>query len=145
MVEPVLLSLTNVTICYGSASAVEDLSLDVRPGEIFGLLGPNGSGKSSTLAVISGTMKPLRGTVEIAGIQIANHPDRYRHSIGLVPQELAIYEELSALDNLLFFGRLYGLTGPTLRQRADEVLDCVRLTQFAAAGRTRFPAECSVA
>jgi len=126
-----VLSLQNVTIHYGRTPAVQELSLDVQAGEVFGLLGPNGSGKSTTLTAIAGLRPLSSGSIRICDLCVREQPLEYRHKLGLVPQELAFYEDLSARDNLLFFGRLYGLKGTVLRQRVEEVLDLVWLTEQA--------------
>jgi ABC-2 type transport system ATP-binding protein len=124
-----VLSLQNLTIRYGTTLAVDGLSLEVQPGEIYGLLGPNGSGKSSTLAAAAGIVTPSAGEILVAGLRLAAHPHECCRRFGVVPQELAFYEELSPTDNLAFFARLYGLSGPRLRQRVQEVLSDVQLTQ----------------
>jgi ABC-2 type transport system ATP-binding protein len=124
-----VLTLQEVTIRFGHTVAVADLSLEVRPGEIFGLLGPNGSGKSSTISAIAGALTPLAGRIEVLGCCEASLPLAYRRYIGLVPQELALYEDLSAEDNLLFFGRLYGLSGQLLRRRVANALEMVGLAE----------------
>src|SRR5262245_50054449 len=126
-----VLSLHQVTIRYGDFLAVRDLSLDVAAGEIFGLLGPNGSGKSTTLAAIAGERTPDHGSIRLAGRRIDEAPTEYRRRLGLVPQELALYEDLTAEQNLVFFGRLYGLSGGHLRQRIEEVLGFVQLGEHA--------------
>jgi ABC-2 type transport system ATP-binding protein len=127
MTPSTILSLHDVTLGYGGMVAVDSLCLHVRPGELFGLLGPNGSGKSTTLAAIVGALAPMTGEIRVAGRSERDDPLAYRRSIGLVPQELALYEELSALQNVAFFGRLYGLSGRLLRRRVAEVLDFVLL------------------
>lgn len=123
-----LLQIENLTVRHGGITAVDGLCLDVFAGEVLGLLGPNGSGKSSTLGAVAGTLPFLEGRVAIAGVSLRERPDDYRRRVGLVPQELAVYEELTPLDNLTLFGSLYGLHGRTLRTRADEVLDVVGLS-----------------
>jgi ABC-2 type transport system ATP-binding protein len=124
-----ILSLHDVTLSYGGPVAVDSLCLRVHKGEVYGLLGPNGSGKSTTLAAISAALAPVAGEVRVAGRREADDPHAYRRSIGLVPQELALFEELSAQQNVSFFARLYGLAGRALRRRVDEVLDFVRLAE----------------
>jgi ABC-2 type transport system ATP-binding protein len=131
MPTPPVLSLQEVTLRYGDTLAVDALSLEVRRGEIFGLLGPNGCGKSTTLAAVAGALPPAAGVLRIEGIEERADPLAYRRLVGLVPQELALYEELSAEDNLLFFGRLYGLHGGDLRRRVGQALDFVRLADRA--------------
>lgn len=131
MAKDSVLTLQDLTVCYGTTRAVDGLCLEVRRGEIFGLLGPNGSGKSTTLAAISGTLTINAGSIHVCGVHPGRQPLLYRCQLGLVPQELAIYEDLSAEDNLLFFGRLYGLGGRELRRRVAEALVFVHLTEQA--------------
>ena len=128
---PVALSLVDVTARYGARVAVDGVSLDVRRGEIVGLLGPNGSGKSTTLAVAAGVLDPATGTVTVEGRTRAADPAAFALRVGLVPQEPAVYDELTATDNLTFFGRLYGLAGTDLRRRAARALSRVKLTDRA--------------
>lgn len=131
MPSETVLTLQDVTIRYGPTVAVDGLCLEVSSGEIFGLLGPNGSGKSSTLAAISGGMRPSTGRICVRGVEERRQPLGYRRLIGLVPQEPAFYEELSARDNLRFFGRLYNLRGRDLQARITEALAFVCLTEDA--------------
>jgi ABC-2 type transport system ATP-binding protein len=125
----VALTLDAVRVRYGTTLAVDGVSLAVRPGEVVGLLGPNGSGKSTTLAVAAGIIDPLAGSVAIDGIRRDRDPERFARLVGLVPQEPALYDELSAEANLSFFGQLYGLSGCDLRRRIGWVLAQVRLTE----------------
>lgn len=125
------LSLAGIRVRYGKTLAVDGLSFDVNRGEIAALLGPNGSGKSTTLAVAAGILDPEAGSVLACGIERKANPDAYARSVGLVPQEPALYEELSAEGNLLFFGRLYGLNGYDLRCRVAVAIDRVRLNDRA--------------
>jgi ABC-2 type transport system ATP-binding protein len=127
MPTPPVLSLHDVTLRYGDTVAVDGLSLEVGRGEIFGLLGPNGCGKSTTLAAVAGALAPAAGVIRVAGVEERADPLAYRRLAGLVPQELALYEELTAEDNLLFFGRLYGQRGRDLLRRAGAALEFVRL------------------
>lgn len=122
------LSLVDVRVRYGDTLALDRLTFDVGPGEIVAVLGPNGSGKSTTLAVAAGVLDPVQGEVVACGTRRADDPERYARHIGLVPQDPALYEDLSAEANLLFFGRLYGLSGYDLRCRVAAALDRVRLT-----------------
>jgi ABC-2 type transport system ATP-binding protein len=126
-----VLELENLTIRYGGLVAVDGLSLRVAAGEIFGLLGPNGSGKSTTIAAVAGGLPPAYGTIRVAGRREADDPLAYRRLIGLVPQELALFDELTAEQNLAFFGRLYGLGGARLGRRLDEVLALIGLKGHA--------------
>jgi ABC-2 type transport system ATP-binding protein len=129
--QTTVLSLQDVTIRYGAAVAVDALCLEVRRGEVFGLLGPNGCGKSSTLAAITGLLRPAAGVIRIEGRREEDDPFGYRRRFGLVPQELAVYEELTAEDNLSFFGRLYGLRGRELHGKVADALRFVRLNEQA--------------
>src|SRR5262245_675006 len=97
-----VLSVRNLTVRYGSVVAVDSLTLEVRPGEIFGLLGPNGSGKSTTLAAVAGDLAPTAGEVRVCGMCERDKPAAYRRALGLVPQELALFDELTALQNVTF-------------------------------------------
>jgi ABC-2 type transport system ATP-binding protein len=112
---------------YGRSAAVRDLTFDVRRGECFGLLGPNGAGKTTALNMIAGLLPPTAGDIRIAGIPLNTRPLEAKASIGIVPQELALYPALSARENLVFFGRLYGLRGRGLAERLRHALDAVGL------------------
>ncbi|AUD14331.1 export ABC transporter ATP-binding protein [Planococcus sp. MB-3u-03] len=107
--------------------AVNEVSLVLRQGESVGLLGPNGAGKSTAIAMISTLMKPSSGDVRLNGKSVLKKPAEMRRVLGVVPQKIALYEELSAYENLKFFGRLYGLSGNKLEQRIDYVLELVGL------------------
>lgn len=122
-----MLRITELRKRYGDTAAVDGLSLEVRPGEIFGLLGPNGAGKSTTIAMSAGLLKPDSGRVEIVGLGAPSDPE-VRRAIGLAPQTLALYDELTASENLSFFGRLYGLRGAALASRVDWALEFAGLT-----------------
>jgi ABC-2 type transport system ATP-binding protein len=125
---PVALCLRNVSVRYGRRVAVCGLSLDVRRGEVVGLLGPNGSGKSSTLLAAAGVIDPAAGTVSIDGITRKQDTAGFAAQVGLVPQDPALYDELSAIDNLAFFGKLYGLRDFTLDARIGRALIRARLS-----------------
>lgn len=117
-----ILEVRNLRKAYGDLVAVEDVSFSVEPGEVFGLLGPNGAGKSTTMMMICGLLKPDRGRILLDGQEM--RPDRreLKRLLGVVPQDLAIYPDLTARENLRFFGRLYGLSGRTLEERVDDAL-----------------------
>src|SRR5713226_4593884 len=112
---------------YGRAAALEGVSFTVEDGEMFGLLGPNGAGKTTLLSIVSCLMEPSAGEVRIYGRPVKPSDREVRRHIGIVPQELAIYGELTARENLAFFGELYGIGGAALRRRVDEVLAAVGL------------------
>ncbi|MGF1507889.1 MAG: ABC transporter ATP-binding protein [Myxococcota bacterium] len=112
---------------FGELVAVDKISFTARGGEIFGLLGPNGAGKSTTIGCISGLLKPSTGRVRLMGHDVATAGPVARRSLGFVPQELALYEELSARENLRYWGSAYGLRGATLEHRVQAVLEAVEL------------------
>ena len=125
------LSLRGLGKDYGARTAVGAIDLDAARGECLGLLGPNGAGKTTTISMACGVVTPTRGTVAICGIDLAREPFAARRKLGLVPQELAIYDELSALQNLRYFGALYGLSGEALAARIDWALGVVGLRDRA--------------
>ena len=126
-----VLSLDGVSLRWGTKCVVSGLNLQVQAGQILGFLGPNGSGKSTTLSAISSHKQVDSGEIKINGVSYAEAPELYRQRLGYVPQDLAFYEELSARDNLLFFGRMYGIHGRLLRERVMDALDFVQLVNQA--------------
>jgi ABC-2 type transport system ATP-binding protein len=117
-----------LTKSYGTLKAVDRVSFHVREGEIYGLLGPNGAGKTTTLSMVSGLLQPDEGRVTFDGVDLAAEPLRVKQQLGVVPQEVALYEELTARENLNFWGGLYGLSGSKLKDAISAVLDQVGLT-----------------
>ena len=126
-----MLSAENLQKSYGERVAVAGVSLQVACGEILGLLGPNGAGKSTTVGMIAGLVTPETGNVTVAGKTLARDAAAYKRGIGLVPQDLALYEDLGALANLQLFGSLYGMSGTQLRERATAALELVGLADRA--------------
>jgi ABC-2 type transport system ATP-binding protein len=116
---------------YGQRRAVDGVSLQVKPGELLALLGPNGAGKSTTVGMIAGLVVPDSGSASVNGNTLAADAASYKHGIGLVPQDIALYEELGALANLQLFGSLYGMGGAALAHRANEALQLVGLADRA--------------
>jgi len=116
---------------YGDLQAVTDLSFEVAPGETFGLLGPNGAGKTTSISMICGLLAPDAGSIAVEGVEIRPGSIAGRELIGYVPQELALYPDLSGQENLTFFGRLYGLRGAEAKARIGETLEMVGLTDRA--------------
>jgi ABC-2 type transport system ATP-binding protein len=112
---------------FGDLVAVDGVSLTISPGETYGLLGPNGAGKTTTISMIAGLLRPDRGRIEVLGRQMSASNLEAKSLVGLVPQEIAIYPDLTGEENLRFFGRLYGMGGPELAKRIDEVLAIVGL------------------
>ena len=125
------LSLRGLGKDYGTRTAVGTVDLEVVRGECIGLLGPNGAGKTTTISMACGVITPSRGKVAITGIDLAADPYAAKAKLGLVPQELAIYEDLSATQNLRYFGALYGLSGALLAERVDWALGVVGLRDRA--------------
>jgi len=126
-----MLKVEKLTKAYGAIRAVDSVSLEVRPGEIYGLLGPNGAGKTTTISMISGLLRPDAGEVSVAGTAFSANPQQAKRIMGVVPQELAIYEELSGRENLEFWGRMAGLSRPDARARAGELLVALTLADRA--------------
>lgn len=109
------------------AVAVDDVSFDIQEGEIFSLLGPNGAGKTTTISILSCLLRPDSGDARVGGFSVSTESSKVRGLIGVVPQDVALYDDLSGRENLLFWGRMYGLGGADLQRRVDEVLDLVGL------------------
>jgi ABC-2 type transport system ATP-binding protein len=126
-----LLIATDVRKSYGGFRAVNGVSLEIPHGSLYGLLGPNGAGKTTLISMLTGLMAADSGTVKLGGITVHPRAVDVRRSIGLAPQELAIYPDLTARENARFFARLYGLDGPELERRIDEALGAVQLLDRA--------------
>lgn len=116
---------------YGDKLSVDHLNLAIGEGEIFGLLGPNGAGKSTAINMIVGLLRMDQGQIRVDGISVKDRPLEVKRRIGLVPQDLALYESMSAADNVAFFGKLYGLRGRHLKDRVTEALAFVGLEDRA--------------
>ncbi len=128
---PPILEVHNLVKKYGDLTAVNGISFDIREGEIFSLLGPNGAGKTTTISVLSTLYAPTSGDATICGHSVRKEPMAARRCIGVVPQELALYDDLTALENLTFWGQMYGLTGKELTSRIAEVLEQIGLADRA--------------
>lgn len=137
---------------YGDLVAVDGVSFTVREGEIFGLLGPNGAGKSTTIGCVSGLLTPSSGRVRIHGHDVEREARSAREHLGLVPQEVALYEELTARENLTYWAGAYGLRGPDAEERVEEVLALVglldrgddRVEEFSGGMKRRLNFGCGV-
>jgi ABC-2 type transport system ATP-binding protein len=116
---------------YGRTTALERVSIQVARGEMFGLLGPNGAGKTTLLSILSCLLSATSGEVRLLGRPVVPADRELRRHLGIVPQELAIYGELTARENLFFFGELYGLKGAELRRRVDRILTAIGLADRA--------------
>src|SRR5882724_10380991 len=126
-----MLEIRNVRKRFGSLVAVDDVSFTVEPGRLTGLLGPNGAGKTTTVSMIAGLIAPEKGSVLVNGHPLSGDADPLKKKIGLVPQDLALYDELSARENLKFFGGLYGLAGQALEDAMKSALTLVGLADRA--------------
>jgi ABC-2 type transport system ATP-binding protein len=128
---PSILEARNLVKKYGDFTAVNGISFEIKEGEIFSLLGPNGAGKTTTISMLSTLYVPTSGEATVGGHSITKEPMAVRNLIGVVPQDLALYEDLTARENLSFWGQMYGLSGKTLNSRIDEVLEQIDLTDKA--------------
>ncbi len=128
---PSILHANNLVRKFGELTAVDDVSFDIQEGEIFSLLGPNGAGKTTTISMLSTLLAPTSGDALINGFSIKGDSMQVRKYIGIVPQEIALYDELSALENLNYWGKLYDLSGQELNHRVSEVLDQIGLSDRA--------------
>ena len=128
---PPILEVRNLVKKYGDFIAVKGISFDIKEGEIFSLLGPNGAGKTTTISVLSTLFAPTSGDAVICGHSVKDEPMAVKRAIGVVPQELALYEDLTAHENLVFWGQMYGLTGRALTSRIGEVLEQIGLQDKA--------------
>ncbi len=126
-----ILQVNNLVKKYGDFVAVQGISFDIQEGEVFGLLGPNGAGKTTTISMLSTLYVPSGGDATIGGHSIRTEPMAVRRLIGVVPQELALYDDLTARENLQFWGQMYGLSGKALSNRIAEVLEQIGLTDKA--------------
>jgi ABC-2 type transport system ATP-binding protein len=113
---------------FGDVKAVQGTSFEIQQGEIFSLLGPNGAGKSTVISTLSCLLEPTRGEAWVMGHSILEQPQEVKSCLGVVPQEIALYPDLSARENLKFWGRMYGQRGQDLSQRVDEVLEVIGLS-----------------
>src|SRR6266478_6208087 len=123
-----LLEVRDLRKRYGAQPALDGVSFEVAAGELFGLLGPNGAGKTTLMSIVAGLTQPSAGEVRLRGQLFTRGRKDLRHIIGIVPQDLAIYNELTARENLRFFGQLYGLGGAALEGRVNDVLAAVALS-----------------
>jgi len=128
---PNILEVQNLVKQYGDFTAVKGISFDIKEGEIFSLLGPNGAGKTTTISMLSTLYTPTSGDATIGGHSISKNPMAVKQVIGVVPQEIALYEDLTAKENLIFWGQMYGLSGKALNSRVDEVLEQIGLVDKA--------------
>lgn len=126
-----ILEVRDLVKKYDEVTAVKGVSFEIREGEIFSLLGPNGAGKTTTISVLSTLYRATSGDATIAGYSVTREPMAVRKVIGVVPQELALYDDLTARENLVFWGQMYNLSGSALNARIDEVLEQIGLADRA--------------
>ena len=124
------IELNNLTKKFGDFTAVDDLSLQVREGEIFGFLGPNGAGKSTTIRMLCTLASPTSGSAKIAGYDLIKDSSNVRENIGLVAEKMIMYDNLTAAENLRFFGKLYAIPKQKREERIDELLDLVGMQEW---------------
>ena len=125
------IEVLNLHRSFGDTKAVQGAKFDVQQGEIFSLLGPNGAGKTTTISMLSCLLRPDEGDARVMGHSIKDNQMGVKSVLGVVPQEIALYEDLTARENLTFWGKMYGLRGRTLKKRVDEVLDVIGLRDRA--------------
>jgi len=121
------IEVRNLKKSFGDFQAVQDASFNADTGEVLSLLGPNGAGKSTTISMLSGLLMPTDGDASIMGHSVTKEPEAAKASLGVVPQDIALYLDLSARENLVFWGKMYGLRGAVLKSRVDEVLEVIGL------------------
>jgi ABC-2 type transport system ATP-binding protein len=125
-----IIEVKNLTKMFNKFTAVDDISFDVKKGEIFGLLGPNGAGKSTTLRMLATLARPTKGTATIGGYDIVKNDTEVRKLIGIVSEKMIMYDRLTAKENLWFFGSLFNIPKDVLTKRIDELLELVQLTKW---------------
>jgi ABC-2 type transport system ATP-binding protein len=138
-VTPSAISVAGLTRRFGSFTAVDGVTFEVERGEIFGYLGANGAGKSTTIRMLTGLLAPTSGEARVAGHDVATAPESVKGAIGYMSQKFSLYLDLPVLENLLFFGGAYGLSGKPLRRRADELLERTGLAGLGAATTGELP------
>ncbi|NLG71615.1 MAG: ABC transporter ATP-binding protein, partial [Chloroflexi bacterium] len=126
-----VVELSNLVKKYGERTVVDNVSFEIRQGEIFSLLGPNGAGNTTIRSMICGVVQPTSGEARIGGYSIVREPMKAKALLGVVPQEIALYDTLSARDNLFFWGRMYGMESARLKRRVEEVLELTGLRDRA--------------
>ena len=124
-----LLSVKNLTKVFSNKTVVNDLSFHINEKEILGILGPNGAGKSTTFNIISGLLKPDKGEICLTDNDMNVSKKQYKSNIGVVPQEISLYESMTIQENLLFLGKLYGVRGKKLKERVESLIEDVQLTE----------------
>src|SRR3954451_21993885 len=127
--EPVI-DIAGVTIRFGSFTAVDGVTLSIRPGEVFGLLGPNGSGKTTLIRALCGLLPLAEGSARVLGRDVTTDAERVRAHIGYMSQKFALYPDLTAAENLAFYAGIYGLTGNRARERTEALVNLTGLGPY---------------
>ncbi|MFC2101269.1 ABC transporter ATP-binding protein, partial [Bacteroidota bacterium] len=132
MSEPIVVDIQNLTKIYPGRNepAVNNLNLQIHQGEFYGLIGPNGAGKTTTISVMSGLLKPTDGEIFIQGYNLKRDLSKIKEIIGVVPHEIALYDKLTAFENLYYFGRLYGVKKVQLKKSIDSLLERFGLIKY---------------
>jgi ABC-2 type transport system ATP-binding protein len=130
-VSPVIVKVEGLTKTFGQQKAVDDISFEIRTGEIFGFLGPNGAGKSTTINMLTTLLPPTSGKAEVCGFDVHKHPNEVRRSVGVVPQDYTADEDMTGYENILLCGDLYGIPRSDSKRHADELLQLVELQDAA--------------
>lgn len=133
----IIIKTNNLTKHFGDIVAVDHLALEIKKGEIYGLVGPDGAGKTTTLRMLAGIMDPTGGSATIAGFDLRTQAESIKAHIGYMAQQFALYGDLSVLENISFFADVFGVRGKVRRERIERLLDFARLTEFTGrrAGR----------
>lgn len=147
-----MIEVKSISKSYGNIMSLRDISFDIRKGKIFGLLGPNGAGKSTTVNILNTLLKPDSGEIYFDGVNIFNNPDHCKMMMGVVPQEIALYENLTAFENLIFWGGLYRVPKSELKENAVKMLELVglssrkndRIKTFSGGMKRRINIACSL-
>ncbi|AXY76173.1 ABC transporter ATP-binding protein [Paraflavitalea soli] len=125
--EQPIIELAGLTKRYGSLKAVDQLDLQIRPGEIYGLLGPNGAGKTTTILMMLGLTEPTSGVAKVCGINATTHPIAVKRKVGYMPDNVGFYDSMTAIDNLLYIARLSGVPESEVKDRARDMMELVGL------------------
>jgi len=148
-----IVKINKLTKKFGDFTAVDNIDFTIKEGEIYGLLGPNGAGKSTIINIICGLITPTKGSIEILGKDNQKYSNFTKRNIGVVPQEIAVYEDLTSIENVKFFASLYGIKGEKLKKKAEEALQFVGLsdknksfpTTFSGGMKRRLNIACAIA